>query len=328
MTQPAFAETVLRETELELIVDEVRAEARDVVSLRLVAPDGRDLPPWTPGAHVDLIVRDDLVRQYSLCGGLGDRGSWRVAVLHAPDSRGGSAHVHRSLAKGTTVRVRGPRNHFALVSSPRYLFLAGGIGVTPILPMVAQAAAAGADWRLYYGGRTRASMAFAEELERHGDRVTLVPQDEAGLLDLDTLLERPEPGTLVYCCGPEPLLRAVEERCAAWPPGALHTERFAPAARDEDAAAEPGEAFEVELAGSGRTVAVPPGTSILAALESAGLAVLSSCQEGTCGTCETGVLEGEPDHRDVVLTPAEHAANDVMMICVSRSRSPKLVLDL
>jgi len=325
MTQPAFAETVLRETELELVVDEIRAEARDVVSLRLVAPDGRDLPPWTPGAHVDLIVRDDLVRQYSLCGGLGDRGSWRVAVLHAPDSRGGSAHVHRSLAKGTTVRVRGPRNHFALVSSPRYLFLAGGIGVTPILPMVAQAAAAGADWRLYYGGRTRASMAFAEELERHGDRVTLVPQDEAGLLDLDTLLGRAEPGTLVYCCGPEPLLRAVEERCAAWPPGTLHLERFGVRA---DAPVEGDTAFDVVLQRSGLTLTVPAGASVFDTVREAGVSVLGSCLEGICGTCETEVVEGDVDHRDSVLTAEERESGEVMMICVSRCRSGRLVLDL
>jgi len=325
MTQPAFAETVLRETELELVVDEVRAEARDVVSLRLVAPDGRDLPPWTPGAHVDLIVGDGLVRQYSLCGGPGDRSSWRVAVLHAPDSRGGSAHVHRSLAKGTTVRVRGPRNHFALVSSPRYLFLAGGIGVTPILPMVAQAAAAGADWRLHYGGRTRASMAFAEELERHGDRVTLVPQDEAGLLDLDALLERPEPGTLVYCCGPEPLLRAVEERCAAWPAGTLHLERFGARA---DEPAEGDTAFDVVLQRSGLTLPVPPGTSVFDAVREAGVSVLGSCLEGICGTCETEVLEGDVEHRDSVLTAEERESGEVMMICVSRCRSGRLVLDL
>jgi ferredoxin-NADP reductase len=325
MTQPTFAETVLRETELELVVDEVRAEARDVVSLRLVAPDGRELPPWTPGAHVDLILRDDLVRQYSLCGGLDDRGAWRVAVLQAPESRGGSEFVHERLAKGTVVRVRGPRNHFALVRSPRYLFLAGGIGVTPILPMVAQAEAAGADWRLHYGGRTRDSMAFAEELERYGDRVTLVPQDEAGLPDLDALLDRPEPGTLVYCCGPEPLLRAVEERCARWPAGTLHLERFG-ARAGEPAAGDT--AFDVVLQRSGLTLTVPPGTSVFDAVRGAGVSVLGSCLEGICGTCETEVVEGEVDHRDSVLTAEERESGEVMMICVSRCRSGRLVLDL
>jgi ferredoxin len=170
-------------------------------------------------------------------------------------------------------------------------------------------------------------MAFLDELAQYDERVSVRPQDETGLLDLDAALGAPAPGTLVYCCGPEPLLRAVEERCAAWPEGALHTERFAPAVAPGDAADSPGEAFEVELA-DGRTLGVAPGTSILETLEAAGVGVLSSCREGTCGTCETGVLQGEPDHRDAVLTPAERAENDVMMICVSRSHSPKLVLDL
>ena len=320
MSAPRFAQGGV--TEREVVVAERCLVAEDVVALTLVAADGSPLPGWSPGAHVDLLLRDGLERQFSLCGDPDDARAWRVAVLREPAGRGGSAYVHDELAAGARVRVRGPRNHFALEPAASYLFVAGGIGITPILPMLAAADRAGADWRLLYGGRRRATMAFLDRLAAYGDRVDVSPQDETGLLDLDAALGTPAPGTLVYCCGPEPLLRAVEERCAAWPQGALHTERFAPAARDEDAAAEPGEAFEVELAGSGRTVAVPPGTSILAALESAGLAVLSSCQEGTCGTCETGVLEGEPDHRDVVLTPAERAANDVMMICVSRSRSP------
>jgi ferredoxin-NADP reductase len=224
------------------------------------------------------------------------------------------------------VRVRGPRNHFTLVDAPRYLFLAGGIGITPILPMVAAAEAAGADWRLVYGGRTRASMAFRDRLEeRHPGRVDVRPQDETGLLDLASLLDEPAEGTAVYCCGPEPLLAAVEERCAAWPAGALHLERFAPKAGADDG---PREAFEVELAQSGTTLTVPADRSILEVVEEAGVGILSSCREGTCGTCETGVLEGVPDHRDSVLTSEEQAENDAMMICVSRSCSARLVLDL
>ena len=318
--------------EREVVVAQRCLVAEDVVELTLTPASGEPLPAWLPGAHLDLLLGNGLERQFSLCGDPDDARAWRVAVLREPGGRGGSAYVHDELVTGSRVRARGPRNHFALEPAASYLFVAGGIGITPILPMLAAADRAGADWRLLYGGRRRATMAFLDRLAAYGDRVDVRPQDETGLLDLDAALGTPSPGTLVYCCGPEPLLRAVEERCAAWPAGALHTERFAPAARDgdgdADVAAEPGEAFEVELAASGRTVAVPPGTSILAALEGAGLAVLSSCQEGTCGTCETGVLEGEPDHRDVVLTPAERAANDVMMICVSRSRSPRLVLDL
>ena len=211
-----------------------------------------------------------------------------------------------------------------MVTAPRYLFIAGGIGITPIAPMVAAADAAGADWRLVYGGRTRAAMAFADLLrDKHGDRVSLHPQDETGLLDLDALLRRPPDG-LVYCCGPEPLIKAVEERCRGWPPGLLQIERFAPVT--PVAGAET--AVEVELTLSGRTLTVPPGTPILQAVEEAGVQVLSSCREGTCGTCETTVLAGVPDHRDSLLTEEERAAGDTMFICVSRARTPRLVLEL
>jgi ferredoxin-NADP reductase len=314
------------EPELDLVLEKKETLADGVVQLTLRDPAGADLPAWEPGAHVDLVLTDELTRQYSLCGDPAERSVLQVAVLREPAGRGGSAHVHEVLAEGDTVRVRGPRNHFALVTAPRYLFLAGGIGITPILPMVAAAEAAGADWRLVYGGRTRASMAFRDRLEeRHPDRVEIRPQDETGLLDLAALLDEPAEGTAVYCCGPEPLLAAVEERCAAWPAGTLHLERFAPKAGADDG---PREAFEVELAQTGTTLTVPADRSILEVVEESGVAVLSSCQEGTCGTCETGVLEGVPDHRDSVLTAEEQSANDAMMICVSRSCSARLVLDL
>ena len=306
--------------ELDVVLAAKERVADDVVRLTLRAPDGGALPAWEPGAHLDLVLGPDLVRQYSLCGDPADRSVLQVAVLREPDGRGGSAHVHERLTDGETLRVRGPRNHFALEPAPRYLFVAGGIGITPLVPMIAAAEAAGARWRLLYGGRTRASMAFAAELEdRYGDRVELVPQDERGLLDLDAALAA-EPGAAVYCCGPEPLLAAMEERCA---PGTLHVERFT--AKPDSGAKT---AFEVELAQSGRTLAVPPDRSVLEVVEESGVPVLSSCREGTCGTCETGVLAGVPDHRDAVLTPAEQEAGDVMMICVSRCAGPRLVLDL
>jgi ferredoxin-NADP reductase len=205
------------------------------------------------------------------------------------------------------------------------VFIAGGIGITPMLPMVAAAEAAGSTWELLYGGRRRTSMAFVDELAAYGDRVTLWPQDEAGLLDLDALLGAPRADTLVYACGPEPLLAAVEQRCAGWPHGALHLERFSPKPMGEPVRAE---AFEVVLERSGITVSVPPGRSIMTVVEEAGVAVVSSCAEGTCGTCETRVVEGLPDHRDSVLRDEERAANDCMMICVSRSCGDRLVLDL
>ncbi|MCR6489552.1 PDR/VanB family oxidoreductase [Amycolatopsis sp. OK19-0408] len=306
---------------LELVLAHKEKLADDVVRLTLRAPDGTPLPPWEPGAHVDLVLPGDVVRQYSLCGRPEDTSAYQVAVLREPGGRGGSARVHE-LVVGQRLRVDGPRNHFALVDAERYLFLAGGIGITPLLPMISHVAAAGRDWQLVYGGRTRSSMAFTDLLSQD-DRVTLRPQDEHGLLDLPSVLAEPRPDTAVYCCGPEPLLAAVEAHCASWPSDALHVERFAP-----KAAGSPQSAFEVELAGSGRVLPVPADRSILDVAEEAGLPVLSSCREGTCGTCETGVLGGTPDHRDSVLTEAEQRAGDVLMICVSRSCSPRLVLDL
>jgi ferredoxin-NADP reductase len=321
-TQPT-----LREHEGDLVVTAATAVADGVVCLTLQDPDGARLPPWTPGAHVDLILGPDLVRQYSLCGDPADEHSIRIGVLLSPDSRGGSKAVHERLSVGSTVRVRGPRNHFPLVRAPRYRFVAGGIGITPLLPMIAEAEAAGADWTLYYGGRTRASMAFLDELAKYGDRVHVVPQDEAGLLDLDTALGPPRPDTLVYVCGPEGLLAACEGVChASWPPGALHLERFAAKASATDRAADA--AFEVVLARSGLTLTVPPDKSIFAVCQEAGISVLGSCLEGICGTCETGVLEGEVDHRDSVLSEEEQATNEFMMVCVSRCRGDRLVLDL
>ncbi|MER5428568.1 PDR/VanB family oxidoreductase [Streptomyces sp. NPDC002588] len=300
-----------------------------VVSLTLRRPDGGALPSWTPGAHIDVILEGDgggdLIRQYSLCGHPAERGAWQIAVLREPGGRGGSAYVHDRLREGATVRVRGPRNNFPLRPAARHLFIAGGIGITPVLPMVEAAEAAGADWRLLYGGRTRASMAFLDRLAPHGDRVLVRPQDEYGLLDLAGCLGMPEAGTLVHACGPEPLLRAVQEQCAGWPPGTLGVERFAPVETVESA---PAEAFELELARSGLTLTVPPDRSVLETVEEAGVAVDFSCREGTCGTCETDVLDGRPDHRDSLLTEDERSAGDTMLICVSRSRGPRLVLDL
>ncbi|WP_370962747.1 2Fe-2S iron-sulfur cluster-binding protein [Amycolatopsis sp. cg9] len=297
---------------MKLLVEHKETVADDVVRLTVRAPDGEPLPPWEPGAHVDLELPGG-VRQYSLCGRPEDTSAYQVAVLREPAGRGGSAYVHDELAPGHRVRVSAPRNHFPLVPAERYLFVAGGIGITPILPMLDRVT----DWQLVYGGRTRSSMAFTDDLARYGDRVTIRPQDEDGLLGLAALPVGP--GTAVYCCGPAPLLAAVE----ALGLENLHVERFTP--EPDDA---PRTAFEVELAGSGRVLAVPADRSILDVVGEAGVPVLSSCREGTCGTCETGVLGGTPDHRDAVLTAAERAESEVMMLCVSRSRSPRLVLDL
>ncbi|PKV97598.1 ferredoxin-NADP reductase [Amycolatopsis echigonensis] len=289
-------------------------EAEDVVSFTL---RGDGLPTWTPGAHVDVEVRPGVLRQYSLCGDPADAGSWRIAVLRENAGRGGSRYLHDEVAVGAELRVSEPRNNFELVPAPEYSFVAGGIGITPLLPMVRAAEAAGAKWTLHYGGRRRARMAFLGELAGFGDRVHVVPEDEQGLLPLADIVAS---GAVVYCCGPEPLLAAVERLC---PADRLRLERFRP--RETSG---PAEEFEVFASLSGQTVRVAATESVLDALDLAGVGVPSSCREGTCGTCETPVLDGVVDHRDSVLSEEERASGKTMMICVSRARSDRLVLDV
>ncbi|WP_299575030.1 cytochrome P450/oxidoreductase [uncultured Williamsia sp.] len=313
-------------TVLDVQVARRRDAADGVVELTLTAPAGEPLPQWAPGAHVELLLRPGLTRHYSLCGDPADRSSWTVAVLREPDGRGGSAFVHDELAEGTTLRVTGPDNHFALVDSPRYLFIAGGIGVTPIRTMIAAAEGHGAKWEMVYVGKSRSTMAYLDEFDGD-DRVTVWAKDDRGTrFDLDTLLADPRPDTLVYCCGPDVLLDAVEERCAVWPSESLHLERFAPKAIDAPEGAL--DSFEVECVESGVTVTVPAGTTMFEAVEEAGVDVMGSCMEGICGTCQADVLDGTPDHRDSVLTRAERERGDTVMLCVSRSLSQKLTLDL
>jgi len=329
-TESARSRPAYREVEVDLEVQRREVPAEGVITLTLADPDGADLPEWTPGAHIDLLMTPSLVRQYSLCGNTSNRAEWRVGVLLDPNSRGGSQFVHDKLHEGSTVRVRGPRNHFPLVSSPRYQFIAGGIGITPMLPMIEAAEATGADWRLLYGGRTRASMAFIDELERHGERVTICPRDEQGgnfRTNLESVLSEAQASTLVYCCGPEGLLEEAEKACGHWPDDTLHVERFSAKTLDEPSP-DALDSFDVECQRSGLTLTVPQDKSVYEVCEEAGVDVLGSCMEGVCGTCECDVLEGEPDHRDSVLNDAEKARGDTMMICVSRSRSERLVLDL
>ncbi|POX57180.1 oxidoreductase [Streptomyces sp. Ru71] len=310
------------EQELELLVRRMTWEADGVLSVDLADPAGKPLPSWTPGAHLDLHVGGH-VRQYSLCGDPEDLGVYRVAVLDEPASRGGSRHVHTRLRPGERVRVAGPRNHFALEPAGSYVFIAGGIGITPILAMARQADRDGIPYRLVHGGRTRASMAFGGELAAFTrGEVTLVPQDEQGHIDLEAALTDLPEDALVYVCGPEPLLAAVQERC---PEGQLRLERFAAPVVERTG---DDTAFEVECRRSGLTVTVGADTSVLDAVEAAGVAVPSSCRDGICGTCETRVLAGTPEHRDFLLSEAEHSANATMMICVSRCASDRLVLDL
>ncbi|MBY6687747.1 oxidoreductase [Rhodococcus sp. BP-149] len=313
------------EYDLTLVVEARRSVADGVLELTMLSADGRPLPPWTPGAHIELHLPNGLVRHYSLCGDPEDGTAWRISVLRESEGRGGSAYVHDLAAVGDVIEARGPRNRFTLEPAARYRFIAGGIGITPILPMVVAADAAGVEWTLTYGGRTRASMAYLDELLAYGDRVVIHPQDECGMLDLDAVVRNPSADTLVYCCGPGVLLDAVRQRCATWPTGALHIERFRADPAEETVLTD---TFEVEIASTGTRLSVPPGSSVLEVLEHAGVDVLSSCREGICGTCETGVVAGEVDHRDALLTDAERAANTTMFVCVSRARTRSLTLDL
>jgi ferredoxin-NADP reductase len=313
------------------VTNEVRVVARSSIAdgvLRLVLrnTDGTALPKWTPGAHIDLQVREGLVRQYSLCGDLDEANTWTVAILRESAGRGGSAFMHDEVRVGAKLSVHGLRNHFPLTEEVNdYIFIAGGIGITPLIPMMQLADRRGDRWQLFYGGRNLESMAFGQELaDKYGDRVNLVPQDKRGLLDLDHILSTPQPGKAVYCCGPYGLLDEVDRRCKSWPEGSLHIERFE-AANLCDLSGKP---FTVKLRKSGRSFAVGDEQTILQVLRDHGYDLPSACEEGICGTCETTVLSGFPDHRDFVLSSEERTANHSMMICVSRSISPALELDL
>ncbi|MFV0435364.1 MAG: cytochrome P450 [Leucobacter sp.] len=306
------------------VVDRVQA-ADDVILLKLVAEDWGPLPAWRPGAHVDVVLGNGLERQYSLCGDPSDRLSYTIGVLREDEGRGGSRYIHESAHFGTALTIRGPRNHFELEDADRYLFIAGGIGITPIAAMTREAERAGKPWRLVYTGRSGSTMALRDEFAALGERVVIWPKDERGRLDLGEVLASPEAGTAVYFCGPDRLREGIEQICEeSWPEGALRLERFTPLHIDESTNTE----FEIELARSGYRLTVPREKSVLDTLEEAGVHVLSSCGEGTCGTCETPVLAGEIEHRDTVLSKAEQAANDCMMVCVSRANCSRLTLDL
>ncbi|GAA1976099.1 PDR/VanB family oxidoreductase [Amycolatopsis minnesotensis] len=314
----------------EAVVRRAETVADGVLSVELTAPGGGPLPPWKPGAHISVVLGSGLVREYSLCGDPGDRDTYRIAVLDEPGGRGGSRELHRTAVPGARLGFRGPRNHFALDdSATRYLFIAGGIGITPILPMVRAAAARDARWALLYGGRSRRSMAFTDEVRAlGGPRLTLVPQDELGLPDLGSPLAAAGSSTAVYCCGPPPLLAAVERQCDRLGMlGSLRVERFRPGT-PEPATGNADQPIEVELRRSGKRVTVPPGRSVLGSVREVLPRVASSCEEGYCGTCEARVLDGVPDHRDTVLSEEDRARGDCMMICVSRARGATLALDL
>ncbi|WP_160386831.1 SRPBCC family protein [Pseudomonas sp. PB101] len=311
------------EGELEIAAFEPGAEGVAVITLK--PHDGDRLPEWQAGAHIDLILSNGLERQYSLCNAPGDTSQWRIGVLREPNSRGGSAYVHEQLQAQGRVKVRGPRNHFPLPEAEHYRFVAGGIGITPILAMIQLAERQGKSWQLLYGGRSLASMAFVDELRAYGDRVTIAPQDTHGLLDLTAYLGDAPSDTAVCACGPGPLLNALASVCSKLPSVSLHVEHFTPA---PPASTAENTEFDLELRRSEQTLRVRKDQTVLDAVREAGLSIYSSCESGVCGTCETTVLEGAPDHRDVVLGEKERASGQSMMICVSRCKSEKLVLDL
>lgn len=320
---------VARDMVRPLVVRAVEAVAEGIVRLRLASPDGRSLPRWSPGAHIDIECGETgLSRQYSLCGDAARADEWVVAVQREAASRGGSAWIHEHVRPGRVLRVRGPRNHFRLdESAARLLFIAGGIGITPIMAMADRAKALGIDYEIHYSVRSRAAAAFEQELrEAHGGRLHLYVSQEGRRNDLSRLLAVPDERTRIYACGPERMLGELERLAARWPEEALHVEHFSGGARRLDPSQE--RPFEVELRNSGLRLQVPADKTLLEVLRASNVDVQSDCEEGLCGSCEVGVLEGEVDHRDSVLGRAEREAHQRMMACCSRARCTRLVLDL
>ncbi|MBF6229502.1 oxidoreductase [Nocardia abscessus] len=314
---------------LALVVTERRIEARDqdVVSLRLAAPDGRVLPPWRPGAHLDLELPSGRLRQYSLCGDPADVRAYRVAVRRIPEGGGGSVEVHDALPVGSPIVVRGPRNAFPFAvpghGSPatRLHFVAGGIGITPILPMARLAHRLGIEWTMVYTGRSRDTLPFLDEIAGFGDRVVVRTDDEHGLPDAAALLPGVGPDTAVYCCGPVPMITLIADTVREMPYVELHSERFSPPPIVN------GKPFEIQFASTGEVLEVGADRSALDAILQARPDRPYSCRQGFCRTCKVRVLAGEPDHRDTVLTAAEREVGE-MLVCVSRADGGRLVLDL
>lgn len=319
-----------------LRVRAIHDEAPGIRSFDLSDPDGLELPPFTAGSHVDVAVPDGPIRQYSLFNDPAERDRYRIAVLLEPAGRGGSRRMHEAVMPGDLLEVSAPRNAFPLEeSAERHLLIAGGIGVTPLLAMVSRLRRIGAPFELHYCTRSASRTAFRDALAPLAEAGSVHFHHDGGDpargLDVRALVARAgDDGTHLYCCGPPGLMLAVRDAASDWPSYRLHFEHFAAPATPPSTAASTGpdaeRAFEVELAASGRVLTVPPGQSILSVLCAAGLSPDSSCEAGVCGACRTRYLAGDVDHRDVVLADAER--DEHLMICVSRSRGPRLVLDL
>ncbi|WP_050460938.1 PDR/VanB family oxidoreductase [Herbaspirillum autotrophicum] len=320
----------MSDTLLKVRVARKAVEALDIVSLELVATEGAGLPPFSAGSHVDLHLPNGISRQYSLCNDPTESHRYLLSILRDPASRGGSQAVHELVREGDELQISTPKNHFALVPEAEHsLLLAGGIGVTPILCMAERLAKTSASFEMHYCSRAPERTAFRARIgaSPFADRVHFHFDSEGPQqrLALDVLLAQAAPGTHLYVCGPKGFMDAVlaSARAKGWPEDRLHYEFFAGAAPVTD-----GQAFEVRLASSGRTVAVPAGQSVVAALAQAGVHIPVSCEQGVCGTCLTRVLDGQPDHQDMYLTPDEQERNDQFLPCCSRSKSALLVLDL
>lgn len=304
-------------------------EAVDICSLELASASGEVLPPFSAGAHIDVHI-DGLARQYSLCNNPEDRHRYLIAVLREPKSRGGSAAIHERVTVGQSLRISAPRNLFSLVPDARHsLLLAAGVGITPILCMAERLAFTGADFTMHYCARSRERAAFLQRISQSSFAGKVIFHFDADgaehKLDLVAALKAMPPGTHVYTCGPAGFLNHVLGTASdqGWAEDHLHYEYFA-----APASALPAGAFEICIASTGSRYVVGPQESVIEALARVGLEVPSSCGQGVCGTCLTRVLAGVPDHRDMFLTPSEHALNDQFTPCCSRAHSPSLTLDL
>jgi tetrachlorobenzoquinone reductase len=286
---------------------------------------GGSVAGFTAGAHVDLHLPNGLVRQYSIVNGEEQRDRYVLGVKREAAGRGGSRFMHDELRVGAIIEVGRPRNNFPLVEAAAHsVLIAGGIGVTPIVSMIARLRSLGRSWELHYAVRRRCEAAFVDELGAGGAPFHLhVDEEQGGVLDLARLIRAAPEKAHLYCCGPTPMLKAFTAAASSWPAQRVHLEHFSAILPP---AVESG--FVVELARSKLRVSIPPGQTILQALRARGVEVQASCEQGICGSCETRVLAGEPDHRDLLLSCEEKATNQVMMICCSGSRSAVLVLDL
>lgn len=307
-----------------------KQEALDIASFELVKPDGSALPGFSAGSHIDVQVPGGLTRQYSLCNDAGEQHRYRIAVLRDPASRGGSTGMHDALKEGDTLQISEPRNHFPLVHAERTLLFAGGIGVTPLLSMAQRLAHIGADFRMHYCTRSAERTAFRDEIaaSAYADRVDFHHDDgdAAQKLQLEQVIAKPQAGTHLYVCGPTGFIDWVVKTAErlGWPKEQVHLEYFG--AAPQDTAGD--RAFQVKIASSGESYEVGANETVVQALQKHGIEILTSCEQGVCGTCITRVLQGECDHRDLYFTDDEKAQNDQFTPCCSRAKSPVLVLDL